>query len=195
LAEYLKLEDDEVNNIEFDGNHTFTYGNEEWIIFEDWDDAYAYAVEYTKNMLEMENPFEMISWDNMPGGMKAYLDTDWFADAMRESYEYYVDDIRHEDASSDEYESRLEEEMTENECETEEDYIDKLCDGWEDPVKWFIDNFGNSELESVARENNLLDIDKVATAVVDTDGVEAQIAGYDGNEVILSNDFYAYRNN
>lgn len=74
--------------------------------------------------------------------------TEWFDLALRESYEFYIDDIRHESPSiaySDEYESRLEEEMAEANCETEEDFLDYLCEGYDDAMEWYIDNFGAEE--------------------------------------------------
>lgn len=67
---------------------------------------------------------------------------EWFEDAMIESNEFYIDDIREESSCSDEYESRLEEEMAEAECETEEDYLEYLNSGYDDPIEWYIDNFG-----------------------------------------------------
>lgn len=71
--------------------------------------------------------------------------TEWFEDAMRESYESYVDDIREENASSDEFETRLEEEMADAHCETEEDFIDYLCDNFDDAIEWYVYNFGANE--------------------------------------------------
>lgn len=72
--------------------------------------------------------------------------TKWFEDAMRESYEFYVADIRYESASNSDYESRLEEEMAEADCETEEDYIDYLCNDWDDAMEWYEMNFGVEDL-------------------------------------------------
>ena len=67
---------------------------------------------------------------------------EWFEDAMIESNEFYIDDIRDESSYSDEYETRLEEEMAEAECETEEDYLEYLNSDYDDPIEWYIDNFG-----------------------------------------------------
>lgn len=67
----------------------------------------------------------------------------WFEDAMNESNEFYIDDIRNESASNTyDYESRLEEEMADAECETEEDYLDYLNSQWDDPIEWYVDHFG-----------------------------------------------------
>lgn len=68
--------------------------------------------------------------------------TTWFEDAMNESNEFYIDDIREESSCSDEYENRLAEEMADAECETEEEYLEYLNGQYEDPIEWYVDNFG-----------------------------------------------------
>lgn len=66
----------------------------------------------------------------------------WFEVSMKESNEYYIADIREEPAFSDEYETRLEEEMADAECETEEDYLDYLNSNYDDAIEWYVENFG-----------------------------------------------------
>lgn len=51
---------------------------------------------------------------------------DWFWDAMNESNELYIEDIRNESDMNSEYSNRLEEEMADAECETEEDFLDTV---------------------------------------------------------------------
>lgn len=70
---------------------------------------------------------------------------DWFETAMDESNRFYIDDIREEYSCSDEYESRLDEEMADANCETEEEYLDFLNGQWEDPIEWYVDIFGADE--------------------------------------------------
>lgn len=69
----------------------------------------------------------------------------WFEDAMTESNQYYIDDIREESAFSDEYENRLAEEMAEAECETEEEFLEYLDSNYDDAIEWYVDNFGADE--------------------------------------------------
>lgn len=71
--------------------------------------------------------------------------TEWFEIAMRESYEFYIDDIREESSFNDKYETRLAEEMAEARCDTEEDYLDYLNSNYDDAIEWYIDNFGAEE--------------------------------------------------
>lgn len=66
----------------------------------------------------------------------------WFDEAMEESNQFYIDDIREESSYSDDYETRLEEEMADADCETEEDYLEYLNNQYDDSVEWYVDNFG-----------------------------------------------------
>ena len=109
------------------------------------------------------------------------LDTEWFDDYMKEDYRLYCDDIETEEASSDEYENRLEEEIAEADCENIEDYIEYLCNGYENSIEWFEFNFGKDALTDVVNKYNLLDIEKVIDYIKDTDG-RGVLAGYDGVE-------------
>lgn len=67
---------------------------------------------------------------------------EWFEDSMVESNRIYIDDIKEESAFSDEYETRLEEEMADAECETEEDYLEYLNNNYDDAIEWYVENFG-----------------------------------------------------
>lgn len=71
--------------------------------------------------------------------------TNWFEDAMNESNEYYIDDIREESACSEEYSSRLEEEMADAECETEKQFLEYLNSNYDDAIEWYVDNFGTDD--------------------------------------------------
>lgn len=63
---------------------------------------------------------------------------EWFELALRESMEFYVEDIKYEDG-------RLEEELEESGCADEYEYIEYLIDGWDDPIEWYITNYGIKE--------------------------------------------------
>lgn len=70
----------------------------------------------------------------------------WFEMAMNESNEFYIDDIRNEGAScSYDCGSRLEEEMADADCKTEEDFLNYLNGQYDDPIEWYVDNFGADE--------------------------------------------------
>ena len=143
------------------------------------------------NKLLDSEGISFLNWKYMSADIANFVDTEWFDTAKRESYEQYVEDIR--DEWEDDEKTRLDVEMENAGCETEEDFIDYLCNSWPDSIEWFKFNFGNSELDSVVINNpDVVDIDKLAQYVVDTDGAANTLASYDGEEVELYN-CYAYR--
>ncbi len=210
LAKYLGCEVDEIE----DGydDDIFEYGDQEYLVCDDYDDAYDKAVDGVYNLLDTEGFTFVNDWEN-------YVDDDWFSDAQRESAEYYVQDIEDENDST--YENRLIAELVDNGYLDEEDdfhydeddedqeypllnddadldgakedYIDSMCD--EDPVEWYINNFGNEDFNQVCIKNNLVDLQKLAEYCIDTDGPASELARYDGNEIELEDDYLAYRTN
>lgn len=115
-----------------------------------------------------------------------FVDEDWFNEAMRESYESYVEDISREG-------NRLAEEIEEVGAVSEEDYVEHLCSAYDNGIQWYEQNFGLEQLANVVKEQNLLDFDKVVEYVKDCDG-RGCIASYDGEEQ-ESGDYFIYQIN
>ena len=143
-----------------------------------------------------------------------FVNDDPFWDAMHESDESYVDDIKSE--GSDEYESRFVEELVERGIASKDDleerdgvlalkdgledemtdkFVESMDADYDDATQWFMDNFGEKEFRDFAERNNALDVDRMVEDVVDTDGIAHFIASYDGAELELDDDMYAYRIN
>ena len=148
------------------------------------------------------------------------LDNDWFEEAVKESMEYYVEDIEDE-ASSMGYDNRLIEEMHDHQVlddddfeededgmpnlrelkedididDKKEEFIDLLVENAGHPVEYCADNFGWDWVSKAATENNLIDMDEVVEQCIYEDGVAHFIARYDGDEIELGNGLYAYRTN
>lgn len=137
------------------------------------------------------------------------VDIDWFDDAMKESYEIYADDIMSEDG---EHGNRLFDEMIEEGVISEEDvtedgeladgidldekkeeFVEKLCNRWDDGAQWCIDNFGEQEFSTVCKENDLYDYDEIAETAVRWDGRGHFISYYDGDELAIGDDLFAYK--
>ncbi|MCM1217057.1 MAG: hypothetical protein NC548_21375 [Lachnospiraceae bacterium] len=123
-----------------------------------------------------------------------FLDVEHIEKVMRESQEYYVDDIESESGVMD---NRLFDELkdagliddTDEYFETDEegeldyesplfdvdekksDYVDKLCDDMDDPIWWMKMNFGMEEL------SEYINFDRLAELIVDADGA-AQSLGF-----------------
>ena len=190
LAEYRGVEVTDIMQSTFNPNLFVIDGSEEWLVYETEQEAEDAAVEQVKNLLDSEG-ISFLNWKYMSANIANFVDTEWFDTAKRESYEQYVEEIR--DEWEDDEKTRLDVEMENAGCETEEDFIDYLCNSWPDSIEWFRSNFGNAELDYVAINHpEVVDIDKLAQYVVDTDGVANTLASYDGEEVELYN-CYAYR--
>lgn len=164
-----------------------TFGNEEYYCYEDYSDAESAAQEDCKELFD-DIGTEGIRFENI-GGIENFVDTGWFEDARRESAESYVYDIH--DSDPDRYEEEFGDMDVDDAVEK---YLDD--DGYEnDPVQWYIDNFGKKELSDVVKKNNLIDEDKLAEAIVDADGPANSLARYDGDEISLDCGYYCYRTN
>lgn len=190
LAEFLNVEVTEITQDEYNEN-MFTCNDEEYIVLTD-DEAdtefYNYQVELFEDMgiqLYSEWVQEYIL-DN-------FVDSEWFNDAMKESYTYYCDDIKNESASCDEYENRLQEEMAENNCNNVEEYIEYMCGYYENGIEWYISEFGKESFSKIAKDNDLFEIDNIIEWLQREDG-RSCLAFYDGIENEL-NGYYIYRTN
>lgn len=146
------------------------------------------------------------------------LDTEWFEDNQRESYTYYVEDIENE--NDEVFENRLISELYEEDILTEKDfdnwgeehptvkedvdiedkkeeYIDKLCDE-EDAVEYYKSNFGfDRDFSKLIKNGNgpSIDMEEVVEECIYQDGIAHFVASYDGEEIELDNDLFAYRIN
>ena len=163
-----------------------TFGNEEYYCYEDYSDAEEAAQEDCKELFD-DVGIEGIRFENI-GGIKQFVDTGWFEDAKKEYAEYYVSDIHESEPE------RYKEEFGDvDEDEAVEKYLEDYYDG--DDVQWYIDNFGKKEFTEIVKENNLINLDKLAEAIVDADGPANSLASYDGDEISLDCGYYCYRTN
>ena len=127
-----------------------------------------------------------INFDNI-GGIEQFVDTGWFDDAKRESAEFYVSDIKESEPE------RYKEEFGDLD---EEDAVEQvLANEEEDSIEWYINNYGSRDFEQVAKQNNLVDYQKLTRAILDADGPANELAGYDGKEIELPCGYYCYRHN
>ena len=113
----------------------------------------------------------------------AQLKDDLF-EAMYESYGSYIEDLK--------YENRLEEELKENNCEDEDEYLELLTE--EDPIEWYIMNFGKEDFYNMIKRCDYINWEDVINWVAREDGYGC-LAAYDGEELELQDDLYAYRIN
>ena len=163
-----------------------TFGNEEYYCYESYNEAEEAAQEDCKELFD-DVGIEGIRFENI-GGIEQFVDTGWFEDAKKEDAEYYVSDIHESEPE------RYQEEFGDvDEDEAVEKYLENYYDG--DDVQWYIDNFGKKQFTEIVKQNNLIDLNKLAEAIVDADGPANSLARYDGDEISLDCGYYCYRTN
>ena len=162
--------------------------NESWFVMSD-----SEADEFAEN--SVEESFEEMGQEGFNVEWKDFvLNEGDFDTAIQDSVDNYIENIREEPATDPTFDSRLEEEMVAKNAATEEEFGDALRDDWlgnSTPIEWYIDEFGNEAFKEFAQ----VDTTALAKYVIETDGRGSVIAGYDGDEVELSNNYYAYRTN
>ena len=191
LAEFLGIEESEILK-GYRDNIFETSDGEEYLVVTDEeadDEFYDYEAEL----------IDELGLDAFSDWAKDYIiencvDTEWFENFYYEDYESYANDIETESASSDEYENRLEEEMSEAGVDTKEDFVEYMVDGIRnDLVGQFEFDFGKDQLADVVSRYNLLDMDAVIDYIKEQDG-RGIMAGYDGVEN-EEGEYFIYRIN
>lgn len=143
------------------------------------------------------------------------LDESYFEDIVREEIEYKYDDMDDEDIvneaidrgfieAEDAFESEDEEDAWSDTIIKDDVDVDNLRDQLIDDDFGDIDNyaeyvnnmFGQEYLFKLIKNNpEIIDMDTVIEECIDQDGIAHFIAHYDGNEIDLGKDYYAYRIN
>ena len=214
LAEHLGIDESEVELSSWGGGHNFiTSEGEYWV--GTYDEAYDAAKEEIEQIYD-EMGLEAFSESFQEYILDNFIDWDAFDDEMCEYYRSYIDDIESE--SDSEYDNRLLAEMVDAGILTDDDFIvdgedewaektlsssvdleykkdeflNYLCDNTdvEDFVK---DIYDTETLSRVVSDNGLIDIWEVADECISEDGIAHFLATYDGEEIDLGNDLYAYR--
>ena len=190
LANYLGVEPSEVQEESYDyyGLPYYTVDGEDYAITSSEDDADEAAKKEVIELID-ELGVEALNWDNM-GGLENFVDMNWAEDVVRESMEFYANDIEDEEASDAGYESRLAEEMAEAGVDSKEEFVDYLVKNAGNPAEYIKDNFGEDFLQ------DRIDADKAAEEVLDTDGRGHLLSRYDGKEITHEFDgttYYIYR--
>ena len=162
---------------------------------------------------DIENIFDDLGLDAFAPDFQDWIisnavDTSFLEDFVREDYQNYAHDIESE--SDDTYGTRLAAECVENGLISEEDFedgqyvgdedlqellADYLIDQVTDYREWFEWNFGGDELSRILRDNLVVDMDAIVDECLTWDGIAHFVASYDGKEIELGDDLFAYRVN
>ena len=187
----LQVEVMEGSEIKVLDNNTFEVDGAEYLVLTE-DEREEEFKAYQESLIENMGLDAFSGWaqdyiiDN-------FVDDEWFMEAMRESFEYYISDINEEPTDNEKFESRLQEEIFESGSKDEEDYLNYLCD-LESPIEWFLNNFGKNEFSTIVKEHDLINWEDVINWVAHEDGYGC-LATYDGEELELQDNLYAYRIN
>ena len=208
LRDYTNNDSLKIEDVYDDDYFLASDGSEEYLVFEDFDEAHEYAVEDVKSNLESNAEYFQRDW--LMGHLEA-------GNYLRNVYDEwnmgYATDIMTED--DDKYPNRLIAEMVqwgimdsdeakgsdaeEIANDRMEDFVNALTDDQinqgNDGFDYYIDNFGEEEAFKMALENNLIDIEGASEDAVSVDGVAHFISSYDGEEILLDGGSYAYRIN
>lgn len=173
-----------VETLKHDDNKTVFVDNMEYIVLTD-EEADEYYREYQSSLIEDLGLDAFSEWAK-----------DYILDNFTFSYSETFNDIQYEDAVSYvddlKYGGDLDDELSRYGCENEEELIDLLCE--EDSEEWFKSVFGIDEYNRIIIENDLIEWDGVIEWIKEVDG-RGVMASYDGVEMELENDLYAYRIN
>ncbi len=119
-----------------------------------------------------------------------FVDVDYFKEIQRECNESYIEELKEEPAFDEKYNNRLEEELADLNLENEEEYLNLLCEN--EDVEWYLNNFGKDSFNRLIIENDLINWNDVIVWISEVDGYNC-LASYDGEEIELNNNLYAYR--
>lgn len=210
LADYLEVDPEEIMTRNYDhyGLPILTYGDEEYAVTDNYEDAEKAAKEDVINLID-ELGYDALNWGAM-GGIENYVDTDWFETARQEDNEFYAQDIH--DSEFDRFVDELKNYgLDANDPKYEldnpdgdhsvaiEDFASAMEENQEDnPVEWYIDNFGKEDFNNIVKRMNLLQEEDAAEEVISTDGVGHILSGYDGKEIeheYNNQTYYIYRLN
>lgn len=138
----------------------------------------------------------------------------WFEEALQEDMEYYVDNMDEEELINELLERGY---LSEDDVHYEEDDEDmehplindenKLQDARESYTSWLVEdagdaydwykrNFGENQVRDLIKNGEIgLDCETIADEATSWDGRGHFLSWYDGQEIELEDDLYAYRTN
>lgn len=157
------------------------------------EEANSEAIEIIKNLID-DCGVSCINNINI----NKYVDEDYFKNIFKEHYYFYAKDITNEPAESDEFENRLEEEMSEKGCTDIDEFVQALLDGINDFIEEYKFQYGDEAFNEIVKNNNLIDIDTLAEEILEIDGRGHTISRYDGTEydsTVENETYFVYRIN
>lgn len=189
LADHLNVNVEDVVQTYDENNFEVQSTGEEYIVA-DYDTTYDLAEQDVINTID-DLGIDAFTPYFQEWIMDYAVNEDWFKDALAESQRYY-----YEDMDEDEFiEVCKENDISPDDDNAIDELVDIYLDGIDDYVDEFKSIYGDSEFSTAVKENDLIDLDKVVEEAIRVDGIAHFIARYDGEEIELSDDLFAYRTN
>lgn len=191
-------------------------GNE-YLVYDDESEAYSAAVESVTDLIDDTGFTSILGWED-------YVEDGWFKEAMMEMEESYAEDIELEGDNT--YDNRLVQECYDNGLIDDDDFeldedgeidytqctvdtyelVDRLANYlyddnisyYKSAAEWYRSDFGDKDFETVVKEHDLIDRQKISEYVVKEDGIGHILASYDGEDNDYEFDgikYYIYRTN
>jgi len=180
LAE--KEVDSEIEDVGFDDNLYEFSNNNEWWIFDSFEDAKEKAIDQERDLLETNESI-----------------IDDIANRFPNEDFVFITETDKRIISAEEADFQAEGEgLSEDERDRLSDEIEEKLSS---PIDYFVNERGSFTVESLLQQNFIRkDVDKMAEFVVETDGVAHTLANYDGNEKVVKDRkgkerLYMYRAN
>lgn len=202
---------DELKDIAVDGtvevtqeDNTVTVNGYEYLVFNGYDEAREEAIDDTVDFLTWELQSIKMSLkrgEDIDGRLielaldNGFVDTEWFAEYWQQVNEIEAWDYTDiEDIATREQLEQLENgEITEEDLrEAYEEQLNCRTEGCE--LDEYYNLLGEQAVYMAILANDLIDLEELASFIVDTDGVEFTLASYDNIE-LEHDDIYMYRTN
>lgn len=198
IEDILELKNVTIEPSEYDENEFEVKSDDEdmsFLVLTE-DEGYEYAKEDVKNLID-DIGLEGFSEEFQDYIIENLVDEDVWLEILEEIDE---DEI-YNDMDLEDILNELDIEYNEDEeydiDKLRDELVEKRLSYYEshrfDTLEMINDIYGKDGVLNIAKDN--IDIDEVAEAVVNEDGVANSLARYDGKELYLGDDLYAYRTN
>lgn len=182
---------EDIQEIDVENNMIILDNNQEYLYFNNYEDAEAAAVQYAVDLIKDcgvgDNLLNIAINHNM-------VNLNWFMDAAIEYANLYAYDESIEYLADAEELEQIEA-GTISEDEIREKYYNSLIpENAAAAFDEFIFNYGREYTENIILKENLLNVEELAQYCVDVDGMAHFLAAYDGDELEYNN-YYLYRVN
>lgn len=183
-------------------NHNYTCNGEDYLVFDDYDDAKEYAAN------ELEDFIDDMSMDSL----RNYVDEDYFETLASDSFTEVAQELV--DSPDDEYGNELVRDLYDrgllDDSDFEEDeegnilYDDCIHSDWQlvdtfaddafngmmsdygSASEWYIDMYGTDSFYDIVKYNKAIDVEAWVDDVITSDGIGHILASADGEEIEYS---------